>query len=815
MRRRLRLLPLSFAIACALPATAQQLHEHEMQPDYSLCPAEDAVPVFPDAPPPTRLRTDREARRQMDTELAGDEQSGTYEVPVLSGNVTLRRGDQFLGTDNITFDSEAGTYVAEGSVRFQDSGMRITAERASGNQNEDSHRLENLRYQLTDRRGNGGADLIEVRDDVGSLHGASYSTCPPSQPQWKLVANRIDFDTDEGFAVARNATFRVGRIPVLYMPWFKFPIDERRQTGLLMPSISNSGRNGFYYKQPIYFNLAPNYDLTLSPRIMTKRGPALGSEFRYLLPAGAGEFNAFWMPDDKLRDRSRSYFSYNGYQNLSQNWQFNASVAKFSDPRYFEDFTSSALGGIAWHTTRSVLGVYGRGRHWSAGVMADHNQLSDYTLTELSLPFDRLPRAYLSWEQPIGTLLRAGIDSEAVRFRHSSWRALDAEFNPIGPKIAVPGGNRLDLKPWISMPLQGASWFIEPRLAWRHTRYQLDDALARQIAEQRARADAGSQGIPYDPGMDAAFFDKQPSRSLPIFSLDAGVQFDREFQRKGEGHVQTLEPRLFYLNVPYRNQDALPLFDTQPLTFGWGQLFRDNRYTSADRQSDANQITTAVTTRILRDRDGFERFNASIGQIHYLDDVRVMAAGHERTIERGRSAWVADTNWAPSDRWLIGASYQWDPKYRRQDLASLRARYLLGDDGVVNIGYRYRRDLLELADFSFLYPINPAWSLVGRYYYSIKDRKPLETVAGVQWDSCCVAMRLVARQYIRDREGDLNNAIMFELEFKGLGSAGQDTRRALRRAILGYYRDDLYLVPPQSIDGVGKPDNDPPDASLP
>ena len=796
-----------------------------MPPNYGLCPVEDAVPRFPEAPP-TNLGIAPSTRSTLPTEVEGDEQSGTIEIPVLEGNVALTRGDQFLGTDKITFDSDKQTYVAEGSVRFQDSGMRIVAERASGSQADDTHRIEDLKYQLTDRRGNGGADRIELQGGQGKLFGATYTTCPPTQQHWRVVANRIDVDTEEGFAVARNATLRVGKVPVLYVPWFKFPIDERRQTGLLFPSISNSGRNGFDYKQPIYINLAPNYDLTLSPRIMTERGASLGAEFRYLNEAGAGTVRGMWMPTDTLRDRDRGFFTFGGYQNLSQQWQARAGLTWISDPRYFEDFNNSSMG-VSAYSSFSEVGLYGRGRYWDAGVTADHWQLADYTLTNASLPFDRLPRLYLNWEQPFGTLIRAGVETELVRFQHQPYRLKNAQYESFGPHIDIPGGTRFDLKPYVSMPLEGGGWFVRPTVAWRYTAYQLDDGLAKQIATGRAQADAASRAIVYNPAMDAAFLDEKPDRSLPIYSVDAGLQFDRHFDRKGESFLQTLEPRVFYLRTPYKDQSALPVFDTVPLTFGWGQLFRDNRYSSADRQSDANQITTALTTRILRDSDGFEKFSASLGQIHYLEDVRVRATPFEPTIEKGSSTWVADANWSPNDRWQLGASYQWDPKGREKDLMSFRARYLLKDDGIVNLSYRYRRnlryndglpynqlfnnpDLLEQVDFSFLYPINPTWSVVGRYYYSLKDRKPLETVAGVQWDSCCVAVRLVGRQYIQNREGDLNDSIMLEIEFKGLGSAGQDTRRTLRRAILGYYRDDLYLLPPPTISrGTTDPEPDP------
>jgi len=229
----------------------------------------------------------------------------------------------------------------------------------------------------------------------------------------------------------------------------------------------------------------------------------------------------------------------------------------------------------------------------------------------------------------------------------------------------------------------------------------------------------------------------------------------------------------------------------------------------------------ALSTRFIDQETGKERFSGSIGQILYFDDSRVTLNSSETPVEKGKSAWVADGNYAINDRWTLGATYQWDPKYKREDLASVRARYLMSNDGIINLSYRSRlnpqasntttrfdRTLLEQADLSFLYPINERWSLVGRYYYSIKDSAPLEIIGGVQWDSCCLAVRAVARRYVRNREGDLNNSFQIEFVLKGLSSIGQNTDRTLRRAILGYYRDDLYLVPPSNT-GASRDDYDP------
>ncbi len=787
MRPVFRLLPLSLCIAVSLSAHAA----NDRPEDWRLCPIQDAVPAFADAQAPIGKP---EARAAQPTDIEGDQLVGTDAKPEFQGNVALRRGDQFLGTNKLNYDSDTGKYVAEGSVRYQDSGMRLVADRAEGDQNTDTHNLHDVRYQLMSRRGNGGAEHIEMHGAQGSLYGATYSTCPPDDRSWELSAQRIDVDTEQGTAVARNAVLRVGRVPVLYVPWFPFPIDDRRRSGLLYPSIASSSRNGFDYRQPYYLNLAPNYDMTLTPRLMTSRGIQLGAQFRYLTETGRGVFDTAFLPNDRLTDRERddetAEFLANGYsldnrraenrgmfrfvgsQDLGPHWQARANLNWISDTRYLEDFSNN-LYGLTPFAVGSDIGLYGRGHYWDAGVAADYMQLADYTFDREILPHNRLPRTWLNWEQPFGHWLTAGVNAEAVRF-----------FDPV-----EPGGSRIDLKPYVSMPLQGASWFVTPTLAWRYTGYDLDKKLADELGNSA------------------------PTRSLPIGSLDAGLYFDRDTSIGGESYLHTLEPRLFYLRVPYRNQDDLPLFDTRPLTFEWGQLFRDNRYTGADRQTDANQLTLALTSRLIRQSDGKEKLSASLGQIRYFDDSRVTVPG-ETPVERGSSAWVADTTYVVNDRWTVGASYQWDPKFRRQDLASLRTRYLVGDDGVVNFGYRYRRNLLEQVDVSFLYPLTRSWSLIGRYYYSLyrnqlqgQEPQLLEGIAGVQWDSCCMAIRLVGRRYIHNRQGELNNALQLEIEFKGLGSAGPGMESRLRRAILGYYREDLYLVPPSEV-GTATGDDD-------
>ncbi|WP_234412736.1 LPS-assembly protein LptD [Stenotrophomonas sp. SAU14A_NAIMI4_8] len=810
MRRALRLLPLPLSIAVCLPAMAD-----DKPLNWGLCPATEVIPAFTDAPTPVPGQDAAAAsaqREQQPTDIEGDQLLGTTTVPQYQGNVALRRGDQFVGTDKLSFDTDTGNYIADGNVRYQDSSIRMVAKRAEGNQESDTHKITDIQYQLVSRRGNGEAESVDLQGAVGQMHRSTYTTCDPSQPVWKLTAPQIDVDNDEGFGTARNAVLRIGKVPVLWAPYFKFPIDDRRKTGLLFPQLGMSGRNGFDYTQPIYLNLAPNYDDTLMPRYMSERGLMLDNEFRYLYNGGRGELLTAYIPNDKLRDRDRGRVMFSGYHNVDSHWQARANLAWVSDERYVEDF-SNRLVGVTASNLQSTIGLYGTGKDWTAGIMADRWQLTDYTLTESALAYNRQPRLYFTWDKPLLPWVETSLYAEAVRFTHDDVNekyGADQEYGRTGNVTRMDGGSRLDIKPSISFPFSGAAWYVTPTLAYRYTAYDLERGLADSIR----RTVLTSQGIdPATASAEQLRGNTSPSRSLPIASLDAGLFFDRETTIGGKSFLHTLEPRLFYLRTPYRNQDDLPLFDTRDFTFSWGQLFRDSRYTGADRQNDANQLTMALGTRFIDQTTGKERFSASIGQIQYFDESRVTTTPGGAPVEKGKSAWIADANYMVNDRWTLSATYQWDPKYKREDLASFRARYLMSNDGVVNLTYRHRinpdgTDLLKQADLSFLYPLNARWSLVGRYYYSLEDKAPLEIIGGVQWDSCCLAVRAVARRYVRNREGDLNNSIQIEFVLKGLSSLGQDTDRTLRRAILGYNRDDLYLVPPSNT-GVTRDDYDP------
>ncbi|MFC4729646.1 LPS assembly protein LptD [Coralloluteibacterium thermophilus] len=765
---RLSLLSVCIAAAAAHPATAQTgpatlppeasvggLYVTSQSPDpWVFCRGPDAIAPFAPVRPGAGSPETSETIIDFDN-LQADEESGHS---IFEGDVQLERGTQWLGTDRLVYVHEEEDYLAEGNVRYQDASLRMLATRAEGNTGLEVHHLDQVRYQLLSQRGNGGADTVDVRGVLSTLHGASFSTCDPVDRKWELRARRLDLDQDEGEGVARGVTVRVGNVPVLYTPWLSFPLDDRRKTGFLYPTVGYDNELGLDLFLPYYLNLAPNYDLTLTPRIMSRRGVMLGSEFRYLFGPHSGTVEAWYLPsDDKARDpalRGSDRYEYRiGHRTVfNQQWYGLANVHRVSDPRYFEDF-SVTTADRERAFLESNVGLYGRGRYWTTSIEARDWQITDALIADSAEPFMELPRLRFNYDRPLGDYLTVGLRSEAVGFRHD----IRSE------------GSRLDLKPYLRADFAGSWWFLAPQVAYRHTQYELD--------------------APVRPGGDTS-----PSRSVPIYSVDGGLFFDRDVEWFGRSLINTLEPRLFYLRVPYRDHSDIPIFDTRDLLFSFPQLFRDNRFSGADRQADANQLAAAVTTRLFEPGSGRELGSLAVGRINYFDPPRIPPTSPATVLNDSGSFYVVDANVAVSDRWSFGSSYQWDPASERTQLNTYRIRYDFENGGLVNAAYRYRRDLLEQTDISAVYPLSPSWRLVGRWAYSLPDQSTLDATAGVEWQSCCMAVRVLGRHYLRGRyTGNLDNAekgnaIYFELELKGLGSFGRKTDDLLTRSILGYTR---------------------------
>jgi LPS-assembly protein len=733
----LRLLPLCFAISQAV--TAQEAPQN-----WNYCLSPETLPVFN-----TQL-VSAESREQSATDIQADDLNLEKEkVTVFEGNVVLQRSDQWLNTDKLTYTHENEQFVTEGQVRYQDRSVRLTAKLASGDQKSDIMSLQGVQYQFSNNLGNGIAQEATMKAETGELDNATYSTCPPGQRQWEFSANHITVDQKAARGSATNATLRLGGVPVLWLPYISFPTDDRRRSGILSPTIGNDQRNGTDISVPIYWNVAPNYDATFTPRWLSDRGFMLGTELRYLGQRSRGTLQTTWLPNDDVSNRDRSLIEFDYFTAIDPSWYFSADINNVSDRSYFADFGQS-LNATSISFLGSDIGIFGRGRNWSASASLQYWQIAspDFSFTDDNSPFHRLPRLQASWIKPLTPWVEFGLNSELVRYERN---------NNLGDSV---GGTRIDVQPFLRMPLSGASWFVTPEIAWRFTRYSDVDASLLPLGA-----------------------DTSPQRSLPIVSLDAGMVFERDMKWGSKNYLQTFEPRFYYLYVPYRDQSKFPIFDTRDLTFDWPALFRTNRFGGADRQSDANQATVALTTRFYEQETGRERFSASLGRITYFDTPQVNLGV---PLSDNGSAWVAQFDWTVSDNWNLGVTQQWDPDSRQNLLTGARSQVRWANGGLFNAAYRYRRDSLEQSDISFRIPVKQSWNLVGRWNYSIKDGSSLESLLGVEWKSCCVALRVLGRQYVRSFADKSNFGLYVELELNGLGSFGRNTEAVLDNAILGY-----------------------------
>lgn len=721
---------------------------------------------------------DAAARALANTELDAESLTGTDgKNVVLSGNARAVRADQSIRADRIEYDIGGDSAVANGSVRYEDSSNIFYADSATAKLAEDQTELSDVRYALKARRGQGSAATVTALPDGRTeLTEVTYTACPEIDPAWQIEAASLSIDREAGTATARDFKLRVGGVPVLYSPYASFPIDDRRKSGLLSPRLG-AGSDGLDFAVPYYLNLAPNYDVTLTPRWISDRGIQLGGEFRYLYTRGAGELEAEYLSNDDILDRDRERFRWRHYGSLIPGVLLYADVNHVSDDRYFVDLGES-INTSATSVLGSVLSLSGGNRNWRWSVLADKYELilPDVREDQQADPYERMPRVFVEYGDRRGGL-SWGASTEWVNFRRD-----DTCFFNLAPDCVVQEfdqGRRLDVIPYLGYAWDPSWGFLRARGSIRHTRYELERVPTV---------------CPFSTNGGCAP-DDSFQRTTPIFSLDGGLIFERENAFGRPSWRQTIEPRLYYLNVPYRNQDQIPVFDSAPLDFSFAQLFRENRYTGADRQIDANQLTVAVSSRLLDDDTGVERAAINIGQIFYFDEPRVYlpselaeltAAQIDEQLSRQRSAYVSEVRTRVTDTWSLIGGFRYDPEFSQTDFGAVRLQKRFGTDGLFNIGYRYRPDRLEQTDISALIPVNDKWRAVFRWNYSLREQTTLEAVAGFEYRSCCYSVRLLSRNYLRGVGNERRNAIFLELELTGLGSVGRDTGDFLRRAILGY-----------------------------
>ncbi|HET6725572.1 MAG TPA: LPS assembly protein LptD [Gammaproteobacteria bacterium] len=699
----------------------------------AICP----LPSFKKLPPPAKSASDQTITIKADQATALRQGKSLF-----TGDVDVVQGDERLRADRMTYDSVKGSIFASGDVVLGTPTLEVKGTHGTYLLDTDLGTFFDAEFRLPERHGHGhAAKVVLTGPGTSELHDVSYTTCPPGRNDWALKTPDVVLNRNTDVGVAYNATIRFYGVPIFYTPFISFPLSDRRKSGFLSPIVGYSGPNGLDITAPYYFNIAPNFDATLSPRFLGRRGMLTTSQFRYLLDGTAGEMDFSILPHDRLAGRQRRRFHFYNGTSISDHWDFRASLNHVSDPNYFSDFGNS-LNETAQVNQVSNVQVDYDAENWSFLTRLRSYQTLNAFGIRSRPPYRELPQMLLSWQAPPENYrLDYGFNSELVYFTYPG-------------RI---GAARLHAQPRIDYTFGSNAWYIRPAAKFDLAEYQLYN-------------------------VDKPTQPTQLSRAAPIFSLDNGIVFERD--AGFGGLIETLEPRLYYLYVPYRNQSAIPLFDTNGATFNYLQLFSDNRFNGVDRLGDANQLTYALTTRFVHPDTGRELLAASIGQIRYFRDRRVTLPNDDPETSP-TSDIIGELRFNLNDVWSTTAALQWNPQTRHNDVASLQVQYHGGPYKIVNLGYRFRRARLEETDLSLAWPVSRHWRLVGRWNYSLKDQATRETFAGIEYENCCWAFVFVDRRYLRPT-GDVASSLYFEIQFKGLGHLGRYIEEFLQRGILGY-----------------------------
>ncbi len=661
-------------------------------------------------------------------------------VSTFTGDVTLRRDQRRVIGDKAIYNQLTGTATLIGNVRYETPDARLQGERAQLHLEEESGRIYDAQFRFISTRANGTAELVDIiTPEFTRMESATYSTCDPDNQVWALKASSFDLDEATNTGEAWNVRVNVKGVPIFYSPYLNFPLAGRK-SGFLAPSYGSSETGGTDLSIPYYWNIAPHRDATFTPRYIENRGTMLYSEFRYLNPNSYGQINYDYLGNDSLFGDERSFLriDQNGRWN---GWTSDLLYQEVSDAEYFEDISNRQGMTSQTHLERHLNLNY-RSDWWSfQGRVQEYQTLSGNTV------YQRQPQLVLDFSPPSGP---GGLDfdgyGELVRF------ALDEE-----PGDNRPTGTRLDVKPSVSLPQRGTAWFLTPKLALQHTQYQLDEDENEAL-----------------------------SRTLPITSLDSGLFFERDLGIGGRSLLQTLEPRLYYLYVPYEDQSALPLFDTGRYGTSYSQLFRDDRFSGPDRVGDANQLTTAITTRFIDSDSGAELLSASLGQIQYFSDRRVQLNPGDDPPETTSSELIGELRSRPTRAWDISASAVYDPHEELTEEVTGRVRYNPGKRKNFTLSYRQREPDLEQTDVSLFWPIARQWSVLGRSNYDLVEKRNLDEIVGLEYQSCCWSIRMITRS--RLDTGTLEQERSFEVlfELKGLTQIGSQLEEEVERGILGY-----------------------------
>ena len=728
--------PKFFILACCLLALAPASGADELACGTSIqrqLSADRLLPAAGDEKPGTIVL---EAGRME--ALLGDNATAS-----MSGGVLLRANDKLAGAESARFDPEMKALFLEGGVTYEDPGTQILSDSAEFSYTSGRIRFEGAEFSLGSNAGRGASELLEIsQDGTLQLGGVEYTTCPPGTEDWLLRGKSIKLDTKSGVGTAKGIKLQFMGVPILYAPYLSFPISDARKSGLLTPEVGSSARSGNEIRMPYYWNIAPNYDATFTPRLLTDRGLQIGAEFRYLKPRHDGELNADYLSNDSILDRSRHQVRFNHRTLFNNGWRNRIDLRKVSDSQYYEDLGGSLSISSITHLNRSIRFDY-YGEHYSLfGQLQDYQTIDD-AIAPVDEPYRRVPQLLARASWPVKKL-RVGLDGEIVNFDRD---------------VGVTGW-RVNAAPSIELPITRPGWFVTPAVSLDYTRYQLSNVQAGASTEA--------------------------ARTVPISSLDTGLVLERNFGNANR--VQTLEPRVLYVNIPFRDQDDLPVFDTITPDINLVQLYRKNRFLGIDRIGDTEQLSVGVTSRILDVGSGRELMSATVGQTRYFGDRNVTLPG-DSISTRQRSDYIAQLTFLLWRNVNFDVGHQWGTSESGTTKSEARLQYRPAGNKILNLAYRFRRDSLEQGDLSWSWPVSTRWNFVGRYNFSFRDQEALEQFFGIEYESCCWGLRLVSRRHISTRDGTRDSSVGLQLVLKGMTSVGTAADKLLERGILGYSAD--------------------------
>lgn len=658
-------------------------------------------------------------------------------VSTMTGNVQISQAGKALRADTASYEQPAGIVSGSGNVNFNSDKMRAQSSELHYNLLQDTGEMQNAEYQLNQADGRGfSKHVVQETPDLTRLENSTYTTCPTGSQDWTLNASSIKLNHKQEQGTARNATLKIRNVPVLYLPYFSFPLTDARKSGFLWPTIGTNERSGLQLSTPYYFNLAPNYDLTLTPTLLGRRGLQLGGEFRYLTEKRKGSISYVLLPNDRTSDKSnRYYFKVQNDTRLGELSSLSWQAEGVSDDQYFVDLGNSLEATSVVNLERR-LEYRTAGENWSFSGLMQNYQVLDGGVA----PHARLPQLLLRYRPPQkGNGLNLSAETEFTNFSGSN-----TETN----------GTRLDFTTRASKKFSTNAAYIKPSLTLHHTEYELDDAAETHI-----------------------------TRTLPTASLDTGLFFERNI--KDGRYVQTLEPRLFYTYTPYRDQSNIPVFDSSERSLNYDRLFAENRFTGKDRIGDANRLSASLTSRVQSPEDGRELFRASIGQMYYFDDRKVTLPGESPSLG-DRSEIVMEAAGEINPRTRLSSTAYWDSDTKTFNAGEAHIHYKDAKQRILNVGYAQRKNDFKSASLSFSVPVNPRWKAIGAWEHDLQNNRDLETVIGAEYESCCWKTRVASRNYLLPDNTTRDNAVFVELELKGLGNFGSGTRDLLQDRVYGY-----------------------------